>query len=1169
VANTIVERLKSTQAVVGAVIAILAFADRAKDILEPVTRLLPTAYQVFVFPALLIAAIALILRAFFLSSPVRSRLVRPEALRLQRENRDHLIGRTEEIERLIRLASGSPLLFIVGESGVGKSALLGAGLVPKLAARGALLPVYIDSLSGPDWEEDAWRLLFLALQPLLPKEQRTAAGLHLLPGPDKRKQVLESLQSATAKTPLIIIDQFDDYQARHWTRFQDHGSWVKAADIIAQNSFWSAMAALARDGKLHLAIATRSDTALGLESVRFVEPETYMVPRLEKEFIGQLLNSITQPGTDSASAVIENPEAGWTDLRDRLIDDLGRTGAVLPQQLKVALLGLATLPRQILSVGAYERAGRTAGLEANWIAARIKRAEQSGGLTEAQTLGMLSALVDPEDPRKTRDLPIDALAREAGVDGDARSALAATLIQLESDEVVRRRRDPGNTADLWRLDHDYIAGVVREAQRRANLWAARLKEGQDALAAAGRHPARWWNALLKPAIQLRFLWDRARGQFHYSPYGRYALQSSARFLPFLAVILAAASTFWYVRQQEQARQFADAIVAPFDGDASLSSGEISALLQLAQASDREAARVLDKLVSSPLYLSRMHEHLAYFSRAMHWAEPARGRSAARQLDAALARYGTDGEQLFEIGTALGQVATWLPDESAERIVRQLLAAMERHPNEPRLNGGLGGAVGAFAERISPDLAADAAMRLLAAMNRPIDTGQIFPLKDSFVRVAERLSPEQAAAVARLMAQRLAANPDETPAFPFLDEQLRALAGNLPPRQAAEIAGLLTAAMNREPTAAWTGRMTLVDLAKALGALGDRLPPREANQAIARLVTELNRTQDPSELARLAVALGALGNHLPRPLADEVAARLMAATPEAATTNIAELVEGLDALRDQLSDARASEVMQWMAAWMIHPASNYFAVSQFGQGLGTFAARAPDRQVRAIAVALVTTMTRNAQDAGMLSHIGLGLGTLNAQDAEILSHIGLALGTLGDRLPPDQANRAATLLVAAAAHSADPGLLTRLRLALSAIGGRLPPERAAALRAQIEARLARTFEPAEVASLTGAVIGLNADLSRERRIEQIFQALADPLAIDATEKALERLGSLAQRPFRREQEAYSWLAARQQAGELQSIDLDAITTRIRAMAVMRLAAIRAIELRPLTGRMLRR
>lgn len=1147
-ANTIVERLKSTQAVVGAAIAILAFADRAKDILEPVTRLLPTAYQVFVFPALLIAAIALILRAFFLSSPVRSRLVRPEALRLQRENRDHLIGRTEEIERLIRLASGSPLLFIVGESGVGKSALLGAGLVPKLAAGGALLPVYIDSLSGPDWEEDAWRLLFLALQPLLPEEQRIAAGLHLLPEPDERKRVLESLQSATARTPLIIIDQFDDYQARHWTRFQDHGSWVKAADIIAQNSFWSAIAALVRDGKLHLAIATRSDTALGLESVRFVEPETYTVPRLEKEFIGQLLNSITQPGADSTSAVIENPEAGWTELRDRLIDDLGRTGAVLPQQLKVALLGLATLPRQILSVGAYERAGRTAGLEANWIAARIKRAEQSGGLTETQTLGMLSALVDPEDPRKTRDLPIDALGREAGVGGGAGSALEATLIQLESDEVVRRRRDPGSTADLWRLDHDYIAGVVREAQRRANLWIARLKEGQDALVAAGRHPARWWNALLKPATQIRFLWDRARGRFHYSPYRRYALQSSARFLPALAVILAAASTFWYVRQQEQARQFADAIVAPFDTSSGLNDDEIPALLQLAQASDREAAWVLDQLLSSPLYLSKMHAHLAYFSRAMGWAEPARGRLAARRLEAALVRYGGDDEQLLEIGSALSQVATWLPEESAARIVRQLLAAMERHPTEPRLQEGLGAAVGGFAERLPPDVAAAAAVRLLAAMNGPLDAGQRLTLNDAFVRVAEHLPAEQAAAVARLVARRLAAIPPEgQPAFSYRAEQLRALAGNLAPPQAAEIAHLLTAAIDRQST----DFLTLVDLAKALGALGDRLPPREANQSIARLVTELNRTQDPSELASLAVALGTLGNHLPTPLADGIAARLMAAaSPEALPQSIADLGDALGALHSQMSPARASEVMQWMAVWMMRPGdenvSNYVIVSHFGQRLGSFAARAPEPQARGIAVALVATMTVRAEDPGMLTHIGL------------------ALGTLGDRLPRDQANRAATLLVAAAARwGADYGALRGLRQALAAIGARLPPARAAALRAQIEARLARAFDPGDVVSLTVAVTGLNADLPQERRIEQVFQALADPLALDATQEVLERLASLAQRPFRREWEAYSWLAERQQAGELQSVDLDAIAARMRAVASTRLATIRAIAQRPVT------
>jgi ABC-type ATPase involved in cell division len=68
----------------------------------------------------------------------RSVLLRPEALRLERANPGHLTGGTEDIEQLARLCREGSLVFLEGESGSGKSALLQAGLVrARLSTRDA------------------------------------------------------------------------------------------------------------------------------------------------------------------------------------------------------------------------------------------------------------------------------------------------------------------------------------------------------------------------------------------------------------------------------------------------------------------------------------------------------------------------------------------------------------------------------------------------------------------------------------------------------------------------------------------------------------------------------------------------------------------------------------------------------------------------------------------------------------------------------------------------------------------------------------------------------------------------------------------------------------------------------------------------------------------------
>jgi hypothetical protein len=64
--------------------------------------------------------------------------------------RNHLRGRDEDVRRLVRIAESNPLVFLTGESGYGKSAVLETGRCARPHPRSALVLVFVDNW-GADW----------------------------------------------------------------------------------------------------------------------------------------------------------------------------------------------------------------------------------------------------------------------------------------------------------------------------------------------------------------------------------------------------------------------------------------------------------------------------------------------------------------------------------------------------------------------------------------------------------------------------------------------------------------------------------------------------------------------------------------------------------------------------------------------------------------------------------------------------------------------------------------------------------------------------------------------------------------------------------------------------------------------------------------------------------
>ena len=344
-------------------------------------------------------------------------------------------------------------------------------------------------------------------------------------------------------------------------------------------------------------VVTRTDTASGLSSVRFIDPETYRLDRLSSLFVGPLLAELAKD--KDGQKVIEDREYGWTSLLARLSGDLERAGTILPQQLKIVLAGLGTLPGRVLTVAAYERAGGTAGLEARFIEDRIAKAARLHGVTEDRVRTALLTLVDPVNGQKTVERASGAL--RSCIDPATPDKAQPVLDLLANEEVIRRRMDPGLRESSWLLDHDYLARAVREADRRANKWQRALAEGAKALAGAVGWAPRW-RALLTPRTQVAFFFDRLCGRFRYAGYRAYAIISLERLGPYVAIFFTVVALGIYEaerRSEQEIQTASDDILngLVFRDSKGISGDEAGTLLRLASAEEAVRRRVLTQVLT--------------------------------------------------------------------------------------------------------------------------------------------------------------------------------------------------------------------------------------------------------------------------------------------------------------------------------------------------------------------------------------------------------------------------------------------------------------------------------------------------------------------------------------------------------------------------------------------
>ncbi|MGH8568845.1 MAG: hypothetical protein ACREXU_12740, partial [Gammaproteobacteria bacterium] len=357
----------------------------------------------------------------------RSTLLRPERFVISADDPEHLVGRDEEVKALAKACEQNALVFLQGESGAGKSALVLGGLLPHCQATRAgseaprLLPICIDA-SPVAWDKGLRIELARSLRDVSAEEQEWLGATAPL-GSDDPFPWLSALPVHAPCQVLLVLDQIDDYAVAHPAHFVSDHTVVAPQQFEESNADWAAIGSLVRKESIRLLVVCRADTAWILDALRFTRATTFPLRLIDRQLISPILDRVTQ--ADGGAPVVADPEHGWLQLKNQLLRDLATGGAqILPVQLAI---GLDSVRRfRFLTPAEYAKNGGVRGLERLHIERHLHDAARAAGLGDDAVLRGLMCLVSA-DGLKTKRATSQEFAQAIGLTGPGAAALETAV----------------------------------------------------------------------------------------------------------------------------------------------------------------------------------------------------------------------------------------------------------------------------------------------------------------------------------------------------------------------------------------------------------------------------------------------------------------------------------------------------------------------------------------------------------------------------------------------------------------------------------------------------------------------------------------------------------------------------------------------------------------------
>lgn len=362
-------------------------------------------------------------------------------------------GRQQDVNRLIERITRADykLTVIYGPSGVGKSSILKAGLVPALRGKaiGERIPIPIVLSVYTDWVTVFVSIINQALA-------HTGISLDLSSTPNI---LLEKIRLAVESnyTIIIVLDQFEEFFFVSNTPAQ-RIEFYKFFSECLNISFVKIILSLREDYLHHLLeferLSHKNSTGvydLGVINKNILDKDIrYYLGKFSSQDAKAIIHSLTKRSHYELS----------DELINRLVQDLtGELDEVHPIELQI--VGAQLQIENITTLGQYKLCGGSAKLVERWLEEVIK---DCGPENEELSWKLLFELTDEKGtrPLKTKADLAAALSNHLELDKKSDFDTVGELIieiLVGSGLVLRVREELG---DRYQLVHDYLVEPIRQ-----------------------------------------------------------------------------------------------------------------------------------------------------------------------------------------------------------------------------------------------------------------------------------------------------------------------------------------------------------------------------------------------------------------------------------------------------------------------------------------------------------------------------------------------------------------------------------------------------------------------------------------------------------------------------------------------------------------------------------